>query len=484
MANQVKSILRGFSYQHIYSFCELLRLLDAESGYDRGRVEDHEAAHTDDVTLYPRPGAAVPARFIQVKWHADLGKPYSFESLCEHDRGAATSLLQKLYKSWQALRGNGDDLELWLVSTWPADGKLGQRIRNARLEDELFAKGVDRALRAWAAHLGCTDEELGSFARCLRFRLGLGDDLLAFVFDARMQAHGLRTGTHAMQDVEAMVRQWVKDGPIEIRAETLRQAIAEHGLEVGHDQEPRVCLWLHGWARRTYAQPATMELDWTAYYDRDARRIPTSEEWQATIEPRLAEARALCERAHAGFVDVRGLLPLTMALAAGAALPAVAGYRLRFEQFTQGRVALWRSDATPSSLTWHSEVLRDGAAGQDSLVVLAITGDARLDIESFVAAADGGGGAFGRVVLATPDRGADDSALRDDADAVALANEARKLLKQERQNHGARCIHLVLYGPAGFALFLGQRLNALGTIVTYERSHDGGYQPSVVLHTT
>ena len=93
------------------------------------------------------------------------------------------------------------------------------------------------------------------------------------------------------------------------------------------------------------------------------------------------------------------------------------------------------------------------------------------------------GSGIGRVVLATPDRGADDVALQGDADAVALANEARRLLKQERQNHGARRIHLVLYAPAGFALFLGQRLNALGTIVTYERTIDDGYQPSIVLHT-
>lgn len=484
MANQVKSILRGFAYQHIYSFCELVRLLDAESAYDRGRVEDHEAAHTDDVTLYPRPGAAAPARFIQVKWHVDLGQPYSFESLCQRSRGAATSLLQKLYKSWQALRGNGDDLELWLVSTWPADSKLGKHIRDARLQDDLFAGGGAPALRAWATHLGCSDEELGSFARCLRFRLGLGDDLLAFVFDALMQAHGLRTGPHAMQTVEAMVGQWVKDGPVEIRADMLRQAIAEHGLEAGQSQEPRVCLWIHGWKRHTYARPATMEIDCTAYCNREARRIPTSEEWQAIIEPRLADARALCERAHEGFVDIRGLLPLTLALATGAALPTVAGYRLRFEQFTQGRVALWRSDATPSSLTWHTELLRDSAAGQDSLVVLAITGNARADIERFVAAADAADASLGRVILATPNGGADDSALRDDADAVALANEARKLIKQERQNQGASRIHLILYTPAGFALFLGQRLNALGTIVTYERTYDGCYQPSVVLHTT
>lgn len=507
MAKSVQALHHGFSYQHVYSFCELLCLLDADSAYERGRVEDHEAEHADDVTLYPRAGAAAPARFVQVKWHADLGDAYSFTSLRTPARGAASSLLQKLYKSWRVLRARGHDIELWLVSPWPADKALGQHIRGACLTDALLTAGPrtdgGKALRAWAEHLSCDDATVRDFARCLRFRLGLGDDVLAMVFDALMCARGLRTGRQAMEDVETLVRRWVKDGPVDIRAETLRQAIAERGLADAHEEEPDVCLWIHGWARHTYAHAATMELDWSAHFDRDTRRVPTAEVWQTALVPQLANARALCERAHAGLVDVRGLLPLSAALAAGYALPAVAGFRLRYEQYTQGRTALWRSDATPSSLGWHTEVLRQGAAGQDSLVALAVTGDLRADIERMVAAMDARhaasasgaaagidgdidgdiGAGMGRVVLATPDRGADDVALQGDADAVALANEARRLLKQERQNHGARRIHLVLYAPAGFALFLGQRLNALGTIVTYEQADDGGYQPSIVLHT-
>jgi hypothetical protein len=485
MASQVQTLHRGFSYQHVYSFCELVCLLDAESAYERGRVEDDEAAHVDDVTLYPRAGSGAPARFIQIKWHTDLRRAYSFESLCEPGPSAATSLLQKFYKSWRALRGPGDDLELWLVSTWLADASLGAHIRGARLDEDFFAAGprsaAGNARAAWAAKLGCDDAELVAFARCLRFRLGLGDDILALLFDALMRARALRTGVRAMQDVDTLVRQWVKDDLGDIRAETLRQAIAERGLARAGDDEPRVCLWIHGWARRAYEHPATMELDWTAYFQREARRIATEAEWSDALLPQLEAARALCERAHAGFVDVRGQLPLSAALAVGAGLSTVAGYRLRYEQPTQGRPALWRSDATPSRLGWDAEVLRESAEGRDSLVILAISGDARADAARSIAAADAD---LGRVVLATPAGGAGDSALQHDADAVALANEARKLLKQERQRHGARCIRLVLYAPAGFALFLGQRLNALGTIVTYERTRDGAYQPSIVLHTT
>jgi hypothetical protein len=64
-----------------------------------------------------------------------------------------------------------------------------------------------------------------------------------------------------------------------------------------------------------------------------------------------------------------------------------------------------------------------------------------------------------------------------------LAIAAKDLLRQTRTRYCATCIHLVLYAPAGFCLFLGQRLNALGDIVAYERKPEGGYCPSVCLRT-
>jgi len=60
---------------------------------------------------------------------------------------------------------------------------------------------------------------------------------------------------------------------------------------------------------------------------------------------------------------------------------------------------------------------------------------------------------------------------------------AKELIRTSRTKYRASQTHLVLYAPASFCLFLGQRLNALGKIVTYERTIEGGYQTSLTLST-
>jgi hypothetical protein len=57
------------------------------------------------------------------------------------------------------------------------------------------------------------------------------------------------------------------------------------------------------------------------------------------------------------------------------------------------------------------------------------------------------------------------------------------LIRGSRNKYRAARTHLVLFAPATFCLFLGQRLNAVGEIITYERTAQGAYQPSVTLKT-
>jgi hypothetical protein len=120
-----------------------------------------------------------------------------------------------------------------------------------------------------------------------------------------------------------------------------------------------------------------------------------------------------------------------------------------------------------------------GANGPDLLVALAITGDAWPEVQKFYQASP----KFNAVVYAAPAGGTGSVALKSDGDAMALAISAKDLLRRFKQKYQADRIHLVLYGPAGFSLFLGQWLNALGDIVTYERNEEGGYQSSVLLNT-
>ena len=76
-----------------------------------------------------------------------------------------------------------------------------------------------------------------------------------------------------------------------------------------------------------------------------------------------------------------------------------------------------------------------------------------------------------------------DASLGSDADAVALAVQAKEVNRARRHEFDAEAIHLVLCGPQALAILLGQRLNAIGDVVTYERTLSGAFQESLRIRT-
>ena len=247
--------------------------------------------------------------------------------------------------------------------------------------------------------------------------------------------------------------------------------------------EPQVCLWVHGWVKRLYDRLPTVELDWTEYFGRERRQVPEQEVWDLTLYPDLQLAKKRLDSLDkAAFIDFRGKLPLTALLALGAKFPRVGGYRFRAEQPIRSKTVLWSSDATPSKRRFKivSEKKRGDGGGQGVLIALSITGSAKKEVTDLY---DQQPETFSAMVYAEPDNGTGDGALRSDKDAVALSDYAMNLIHGCKVENKDSQIHLVVYAPAAYCLFLGQRLNALGKIVTYERSIDGGYKRSVTLQT-
>jgi hypothetical protein len=247
--------------------------------------------------------------------------------------------------------------------------------------------------------------------------------------------------------------------------------------------EPQVCLWVHGWVKRLYDSLPTIELDWTKHFGREPREIPAQEVWDTTLfdELRLAKNR-LDKRDKAAFIDFRGKLPLTALLAIGSKFPEVGGYRFRAEQPIRSKTVLWRSDVTASKRRFKivSEKNRSDGSGQDVLVALSITGGAKKEVTALY---DQQPEIFSAMIYVEPDNGTGDGALSSDKDAVALSIHAKDLIRDCKVENEASQVHLVVYAPAAYCLFLGQRLNALGKIVTYERVLNGGYKRSVTIQT-
>jgi hypothetical protein len=487
MGEQSAPRLGGDDYQHLYSWYEILRLLDEGSPYAHAFVEHPEAGAADDVTFHPQEGSAAATRLVQVKWHVDYKSQYTFETLLTVTSGTR-SLLRKLFDSWKDQRADGS-VEIWLVSNWsPAPGPdLGAYLadRGGMLKDEFFTLGsrsrAGQARKSWAEALGASDEELAAFCRDLRFELGYSTiERLYDRFDDRMGRYGLRMGENARAIALDEISRRIQQGgdAKRITREDLLTIADRRGLWADTPDAPEVRLWVHGWARQGYEGEPTVELDLTDLFDREERRIASPRDWTDRLWPQLREVRErLAATPEGRYVDVRGRLPLTVALAIGAALPEVAGFNLRVEQVTNGQNHLWKSSAAPSDASF---VVQNeaGAPGPDVLLGLGITGPCAGDVRRL--AEHIGASAW---VYAEPGAGTGITGLRDASDAAALARSGKALVREVCERYGAARVHFVLFGPAAFALFLGQLLNAVGTIVTYERNLDGDYQESVTLRT-
>jgi len=491
MGEQSASRLAGDDYQHLYSWYELLQLLNPESGLDEAYVEHPHAGAADDVTLHPRPGSGRSAKFVQVKFHVTFGATYSFESLAEVATGAARSLLKKLFDTWKTLSSDGR-VEIWLVSNWPLapHPDLGAFVngQTCSLAEEFFEQDARRPVRShregWKNKLGATDEELHGFCRALRLRVGFGStsDLEERV-DDRMVRHGLRSGVNARRTAIGLVREWIKKGGTakRVTADSLRQAISEADLRTSDVQQPALSLWIHGWAKRAFDVQPNVELDLTPLFEVNARRIPDNTIWEERILPSLVAAKKqLLESSQDLSLDFRGKVPLTLSLAVGAVFAEGAGFSFRCEQPTRGEIHLWRSNASPSqrSLAVREEV--GVVDAKDAVVVLNITGRADADVGRWLATTSI---KRRKTLFLEPDIGPGDGSLASASDAVALAVAAKDVIRQLKTSTGVERVHLIPFAPASFCLFLGQRLNALGDIVTYERANHGGYQQSVILHT-
>lgn len=241
-------------------------------------------------------------------------------------------------------------------------------------------------------------------------------------------------------------------------------------------------LWIHGWLKQSYSNTPTLELDWTKHFDIKAkpRRIADQEIWDNILLPSLEKTRKdLTQGKNALTVDIRGRLPLSAAFAIGYTFQDTEGYTLQIEQRTLGKDELWRSDVTTSDAKF-KVIKQKGEIGEHLLFALAITGDASTDVEYLY---NNSSVKYSSMVYAEPELGIGEKAITSNADAVALAIHAKALIRQYRQQYGATCIHLILFAPVGFCLFLGQRSRVIGDVICYEFVADKNYQPSLKLST-
>ncbi len=302
------------------------------------------------------------------------------------------------------------------------------------------------------------------------------------MIDDRMAHYGLRMGENAHAIAIDEVKRWIETGGTakSVTRTDVLKAIERRSLRASIPSNPKVALWIHGWAKRAYDVAPTVELDWSSYFEKDSRRIPSERHWRGRLLPDLLRAkRSLARRADGAYIDLRAKLPLSHLCAIGFAFPESGGFSFRVEQATRGEVHLWNSSTGSICTAFASPKDDDNTQADDVVVALSVTDDARQDVERSRTAFP----KHARFVFAVPEPGVSDDAIGSGRDAVGLAVSAKKLLQATRRRLCARRLHLVLYAPAAFALFLGQRLNALGEVILYERTADGIYRRALEIQT-
>jgi hypothetical protein len=236
---------------------------------------------------------------------------------------------------------------------------------------------------------------------------------------------------------------------------------------------------IFAWADPPPDRAFTILLDWTAYYKRDTRQIQDQSTWDSILLPKLRQVKKqLRQTAGLEYITVQARAPLTVMLALGFVFPQVDDFRFHFEQVSNptGK-EVWKSYEPPSSLKFRVE--EHSEPGADLLIAFSVSGSAKADIDILLQETSQ---PFS-IIYCEPESGASPTSIASNADATALTIDAHRIMQKYIKQYRVTTSHLILYAPLGFCLFLGQKLNALGTVITYERKAQGGYQMSFTLPT-
>ncbi len=265
-----------------------------------------------------------------------------------------------------------------------------------------------------------------------------------------------------------------KKGAILERADVeqiLRRAVAAVSTA-----EKSITIWIQNWTREAFDLPSDYTLDWSQYFERGTRKVPTEQIWNERLIPELRALRdkIAAERTER-LIRFRGKCALSTGIALGMTFPAVGGWTFEIPQPPARE--LWRSDAGPTKPYDLQVELIDGG-GTDLVLGLNIRGDGREDVRRYIASTDVPPKLF--AFMAPFELGS--QSIRGSEEAGAFAHSVREQLGQLAKSQGVKSTRLFFYGPFALAVFLGQQLSSVGEIQLYEYQ-DPDYIPSCRLRT-
>ena len=226
-------------------------------------------------------------------------------------------------------------------------------------------------------------------------------------------------------------------------------------------------------------------IDWSHRFGGDHNREASAEDWQRKLLPALTDVKRAIEQILPNRqLLVGGFASLPAVAALGCELMATSGIYTAWEQrMPDGSSQTWSLKCGREDAGFSANIL-DGELGAGDLAVLVSVSN---DVTQAVAASEGKTGSFRAYVHLNRADSRQGAVLDTPGQAVDLARRTVEAVRRARGEYAVSGrVHLFMAVPAGLAMLVGQLLNTLGPVQTYEHIPSnpiGIYTPAALLNS-
>jgi SMODS-associated and fused to various effectors sensor domain len=205
-----------------------------------------------------------------------------------------------------------------------------------------------------------------------------------------------------------------------------------------------------------HPQHLGLRFDWTRFSGGETRAVASLEQWNQILID-LQDTRTWIENyRNTRQIKLSGNRRLSACLAIGSVFSAVRGFTIAMEY----RGAIWATDTYPTAETLYPLTHSLSEGESDCLVVNIsiyrnILPEVQANLEKFELSNASLLNIYGELPITSPEQ------------ANAIVSNIKKIIIQSLLSTHSKTIHLFYAGPSFLALFLGHRLDATATIISY-----------------
>lgn len=301
---------------------------------------------------------------------------------------------------------------------------------------------------------------------------GLVEDLSAAWHLERVNSGSPRDGDHGKTRIDAVEAR-------RIAAHALKRRLAKNHALLKPEEPVRVLFNAHAQADEGFRPGYPIQINWSRHF---SHRFASQETWNDRLIPALdVVVRSVRKSAPGRRLTVEGRATIASSLVLGHAFREVTDIPIAWHQKPCG--SIWSLGECEADCDVRAEPLRHlRIDAKDLAVFVCVTGNVEAAVNATTDLPK-----FRAVVCIRPTGGSARCDLRSPGEATWVARTIAKAIRDAR--HELRTIertHLFFAGPAGLAMLVGQQINAVGPVQTYEHMQTGSdgvgqYVPAALL---